>query len=107
MAKFHGKVGYGHNQETSPGVHKDVIVEREYFGEVVRNSLQQREAEKVNLDHSVSHSISIVADAYATEHVFDIRYVEWAGKLWTVRSTEIERPRLILGIGEVYNGPTA
>jgi hypothetical protein len=30
-------------------------------------------------DLSVSNSISIVADAYASEHFFAIRYIEWAG----------------------------
>jgi hypothetical protein len=38
---------------------------------------------------------------------FDIRYVEWMGELWTVANVETQRPRLILTLGEVYNGPTS
>jgi hypothetical protein len=47
-----------------------------------------------------------VADQYANEHFFAIRYVEWAGTLWTVDSVEVQIPRLLLRLGKVYNGPT-
>ena len=82
------------------------IVERLYFGDVVRNQRNLREGENLNPDLSVQNSISIVADAYANEHFFAIRYVEWAGALWTVSSVEVQSPRLLLRLGEVYNGPT-
>jgi hypothetical protein len=105
--KFYGKVGYGVTVETSPGVHEDVITEHAYFGDVQRNSLKFREGESVNNDLSVSNSISIVADAYARDTFFAIRYVEWAGALWTVEDIEMQSPRLILRLGGVYNGPKA
>jgi hypothetical protein len=105
MTRFSGKVGYGETVEVSPGVHEDRIVEYVYFGDVVRNSLKFREGEKVNNDLSVSNSISIVADAYANQHFFAIRYVEWAGALWTVDEVEVQSPRLLLRLGGVYNGP--
>ena len=50
--------------------------------------------------------LAIVADAYANDHFFAIRYVEWAGVLWTISSVEVQSPRLLLRLGEVYNGPT-
>jgi hypothetical protein len=105
MTRFSGKVGYGETVETAPGVHEDVITEFTYFGEVVRNSLKFREGESVNNDLSVSNSISIVADAYANAHFFAIRYVEWAGALWSVVDVQVQRPRLLLSLGGVYNGP--
>lgn len=107
MAKFHGKIGYGETAETAPGVWADVIVERPYFGDVIRNTRSLQEGEKVNNDLSVGNSISIVADAYANLHFFAIRYVEWAGTLWTVSDVEVQSPRLILRLGGVYNGPKA
>lgn len=106
MARFHGRVGYGTPVETNPGVWVDSIVERLYFGDVVQNQRNLREGENLNPDLSVQNSISIVADAYANEHFFAIRYVEWAGALWTVTSVEVQSPRLLLRLGEVYNGPT-
>jgi len=106
MAKFFGRVGYGTPVETNPGVWADDIVEIYYFGDVIRNSRYLRDAEKVNSDIVVENSISIVADAYANEHFFAIRYVEWAGVLWRVTSVDVQSPRLLLRLGEVYNGPT-
>jgi hypothetical protein len=108
MAKFYGRVGYGESVETSAGsgVWEDQIVEYNYYGDVVRNARQLREGENLNDDLSVSNSISIVADAYANEHFFAIRYVEWAGTLWVVTDVEVQSPRLLLRLGGVYNGPT-
>ena len=106
MARFFGRVGYGGTVESGPGVWVDDIVERSYFGDVIRNARNLREGENLNVDLSVQNSISIVADAYANDHFFAIRYVEWAGALWTVSSVEVQSPRLLLRLGEVYNGPT-
>lgn len=109
MAKFHGKVGYGQSTEVPPesGIFADVITERSYYGDVVRNSRGLREGETLNKDLTVGNSISLVADAYAREHIFAIRYVEWSGTLWTVVNVDVEFPRLILRLGDKYNGPTA
>jgi len=105
MAKFFGVVGYGHTVESAPGVHTDVITEYPYYGDVVRNSRKSDQCENLNNDLSVGNSISIVADAYARDNFFAIRYVEWAGVLWTVPEVEVQSPRLLLRVGEVYNGP--
>lgn len=105
MTRFSGKVGYGVTVEISPGVHEDQIVEYAYFGDVVRNSVNFRAGESVNNDLSVGNSISIVADAFANEHFFAVRYVEWAGALWAVSEVEVQAPRLLLRLGGVYNGP--
>lgn|SRR3954447_11880812 len=107
MAKFSGTIGFGVSTEVRPGVFEDVITERPYFGEVILNSRQLRDDEKVNHDFSVNNSISIVADAYANETFFAIRYIRWAGALWVVSDVTVQRPRLLLRLGGVYNGPTA
>jgi hypothetical protein len=105
MAKFCGRIGFATSVETAPGVWSETIVEHVYFGDVTRNTRQIRETEKVNYDLSVGNSISIVADPYAQEHFFAMRYVEWSGILWTVSDVEVQSPRLLLRLGEVYNGP--
>lgn len=108
MTRFAGEVGYGESVENPPGSGKwvDVISERLYRGDVIRNTRRLATGEKVNDDITVDNSISIVTDAYATEHFFKIKYVKWAGVLWTVTSVEVQAPRLILSLGGVYNGPT-
>jgi len=105
MAKFFGEVGYGENVEVRSGVWEDVITEYSYFGDVLRNTRKMDDGKYLNNDLSVGNSISIVADAYAFEHFFAIRYVKWAGSLWTVSNIVVERPRLILTLGTIYNGP--
>ena len=107
MAKFHGRVGFGEAVEGTPGVYTDNIVEYTYYGDIVQNRRILRQDENLNKDLSVGNSISIVANAYARGNFFAIRYVEWAGELWTVTDVEVQLPRLILQLGEVYNGPTA
>jgi hypothetical protein len=107
VPKFYGKVGYGPTSvETAPGVWNEIMVEVEYSGDVVRNTRVLQAGESVNDDLSVSNSISIVADQYANEHFSAIRYVMWAGTLWRISEVEVQRPRLILRLGGVYNGPT-
>lgn len=82
------------------------MVERDYVGDVLRNTRKLQSGESVNDDLSVDNSISIVADAYANEHFFAIRYVMWAGVRWKVSNVEVQHPRLLLRLGGVYNGPT-
>ena len=107
MAKFYGIIGYGVPVETSPGVWQDSIVERAYSGDVIRNSRDLQDDEHVNSDLTVGNRISIVADAYANDHFFAIRYIQWAGTLWVVSEVEVQSPRLVLRLGGVYHGPTA
>jgi hypothetical protein len=105
VARFYGRIGYGLTVDQGNGVHETVITERYYSGDVVRDSRTFENNEKVNDDLTVSNSISIVADSYANEHFFAIRYVEWAGTLWRVVQVQTQSPRLILRLGGVYNGP--
>ena len=108
MARFHGEVGYGETVESpsGSGVWVDQITEFPYTGDVIRNSRRLESGEGLNDDISVGNSISIVADQHAIEHFFKIKYVRWAGVLWTVTTVEVRSPRLILSLGSVYNGPT-
>lgn len=109
MNKFYGEIGYGHNVEepVGSGVYLDKIVEFAYTGDVIRNTRVLENGESLNDDVSVGNSISIIADSYAMEHFFHIRYIKWVGVLWTVTNVEVRSPRLILALGSVYNGPHA
>jgi hypothetical protein len=109
MARFFGAVGYGDSIEIpiDSGVWVDTIHEVEYYGDVIRNTRKLESGEDLNNDITVGNSISIVADDdFAINHFFKIKYVRWAGVLWTVTSVESRPPRLILSLGSVYNGPT-
>lgn len=107
MAKFYDVIGFGESVEKINGVWDDNIVERKYYGDVVTNARKLQEGESVNNNLSVNNSISIVADAYANEHFFAIRYCKWAGTLWIVSDIDVQSPRLLLRLGGIYNGPKA
>ena len=104
MAKFYGNIGYVLTEETSPGVYTNNVIERPYRGDVIKIMRRWDAGEKVNEDIDVSNEISILSDPFAEQHFHLIRYVAWAGVLWKVKSVTVERPRLRLTIGGVYNG---
>jgi hypothetical protein len=105
MTRFYGKVGYGHNTDKGDGVWEDAITERELYGDVVKNTRRLITGADLNSDLTTGNSISVLADTYALDNIFAIRYVEWAGTLWDVIDVEEQRPRLLLRLGGVYNGP--
>lgn len=105
MARFYGRVGFGDTVEVRPGVMEDVIVEKKLYGDVLRPGRSYQEDGKVFRDTQPTNRISVLADDYASLRSFSIRFIEWKGVLWQVTKVDEERPRLILSLGEVYNGP--
>ncbi len=107
MARFFGAIGYGTSVEVplGSGIWVDDVTEVEYYGEITRNTRKLEPGEGLNDNVSVGNSITIVADQYASEHFYDIRYIRWNNVLWTVSTVEVQSPRLIISLGKVYNGP--
>lgn len=104
MAKFYGPIGYAVTEETAPGVWKEKITERMYYGELVRNTRKLQSADQLNDNINVANEISIIADPFANENFHLMRYVEFMGTKWKISSVEVQYPRLRLTIGGVYNG---
>lgn len=104
MSKFYGKVGYVITEETESTIWTPVVKERSYYGDLVRNSRKWQTGESVNDDVNVNNEISIVADKFAYDKFAFIRYVEYGGIRWNVTAVELQRPRIILTVGGVYNG---
>lgn len=101
--KFYGKVGFAEQQEVDQDVFKEVITEKTYCGDILHANRHTSSDDKVNSDFTVNNSISIVADAFAYEHIFAIRYVEWMGVKWSVTTVETKPPRLNIYLGGVYH----
>ena len=104
MAKYYGLIGYAETVETAPGVWKEQITERVYYGDVIRNSRRLQPTEHLNDDINISNQISIVADPYAINNFHSMRYAEFMGAKWKVSDIEVQYPRLLLTLGGVYNG---
>ena len=107
MGKWFGRIGYAEQLETTPGVWGEKIVERDYYGDVVRNYRKLESSGEVNDNINVSMEISIVADPYAIQNFHAMRYIEYMGSLWKLSNVEVNYPRLILQIGGLYNGQQA
>lgn len=105
MAKFYGVIGYAaETTETKPGVWKEQITEKTYYGELVRNTSSLQTTDQLNDNINVANEISIVADPFANENFHSMRYVEFMGAKWKITKVEVRYPRLILTIGGIYNG---
>ena len=106
MAKFHGKVGFIHYEESEGSVYKEAVTEKMYYGDVLRVSKRSEPSDKLTDDISLNNEISIMADKFGYDNFQYIRYVNYLGANWKVTSATIEpdRPRITLQIGGVYNG---
>ena len=108
MAKWFGKIGFSADTiETQSGIWKESIVERSYFGDLVRNSRRLQTTDQRNDNLNIANEISIVADPFANQNFHAMRYVEFMGAKWKVSNVEVQYPRLILSVGGVYNGEQA
>ena len=59
MAKFFGKIGYAVSKDVRPGVWDGEITEREYFGDLIRNTSRYQTSDKLNDDINISNAIRI------------------------------------------------
>lgn len=108
MAKFYGPVGFIVTTEVRTGVFVEQPSERNYAGEILRRNIRYENGQSVNDNITTSNQISIVADPYAHENCYKIKYVKWRGDYWDVTSVDASQyPRLILSLGGVYNGNRA
>ena len=105
MSKYYGAIGYSVTSEIRPGVYDQTVIERLYTGDILQNQRRWESGELMNDDLNVSNRVSIVADDYAYENVGNMRYVRFLGTTWKVKTVEVNRPRLIISLGGVYNGP--
>lgn len=104
MAKWYGIIGFADNVEVEPGLWEDSIVEKSYYGDLIRNTRKLQNSGEINDNISISNQISILADPYANENFFKMRYAKFMGAEWKITDVEVQYPRLILSLGGVWNG---
>lgn len=96
-------IGYAKTEETSPGVWTEQIIEKPYYGDEEKSVRRLEGSQTVNSNINVANEISIVADPFALENFFSMRYIVFMGAKWKISSVEVKYPRLILRIGELYH----
>ena len=107
MAKWYGEIGFAETVETKPGVWVEQITNRNYYGDVTRDSRRLQTADKLNDNVNISNQISIISDPYANENFHSMRYAFYMGTRWKITDIEVQYPRLNLTLGGVWNGESS
>ena len=106
MARYFGNVGYVESVETAPSVFTEQATERPYYGDEITVNRRLTKGEGPNDNVEIGNQFSILADAYAYDHFFAIRYITWMGQRWKVTKATVQRPRILLDVGGLWNGKT-
>jgi hypothetical protein len=106
--KWHGNIGFETQVEVSLGpgkatVWRPEIIPRHYYGDISRTNKRYDHDEKVNNDISINNQFSVVADPYARDNWFNMRWIEWLGRKWMITDVQVEPPRLTINIGGEYH----
>lgn len=104
MNKWYGIVGFIETRETDVDVYEEIVTEKHYYGDVLRQTHRWTGSQNLNDNVSVSNEISILADDYLLHHAGLLRYIEYMGSFWKVSNISLDYPRLQITIGDVYNG---
>lgn len=102
MTRFCGKIGFAEQEEVAPDIWKEKMVEKKYYGDVIRNTRILQETSNLNPDVALSNQISVVANPYAIHNYHAMRYVVYMNSKWKIISVEVKHPRLILTVGGAY-----
>lgn len=102
--KYCGNIGFANTVEKSPGKWVEEITEHPYYGDILRKSSRIDDSGYINEDINYSIEISIVADQYARNNIYQMRYAVIDGIKWKINNVDpTSPPRLLLSIGGVYN----
>lgn len=104
--KFAGMVGFELYSENVPGVYSATIVEKPYKGTVEQETRRLYSSdETTNKDINIDNRIKIVGNPYALLNHQKMRFVEYMGTCWTIKTIDVRNyPSMLLYLGGVYNG---
>lgn len=103
MAKWSGKIGFAETYETATDVWNSNITEKDYYGDIIKKRYRIQSSGNLNDNIIVVNEISIIADAFANENFRYMKYVEFMGINWKITNVDVQYPRLILTMGDIYN----
>lgn len=106
MAKYSDNLGYVMpSVENPPGIWKpSEVTEKKARGDILNASVGLTSGDKLVDDITINNKLSIVMDPFINGNLERLKYVCMYGTRWEIKSISINRPRVILTIGGVYNG---
>lgn len=103
MSRWYGKIGFSVQEETSPGIWNEVVVEKEYYGDIYNRSRKWQQSKDLIDDITITNEITITTDPYIIENLTNIKYVVIEGIKWKISNITLSAPRLTLSLGGIYN----
>lgn len=105
MAKWYGQIGFAITKETDLDVWTEEIIEHNYYGDVLRNNKSNYANDEINSGFNISNRISFIADPFARENIYRMKYATFMGTKWNITSVEVDNyPRIVVSLGGLWNG---
>lgn len=107
MAKYSGMLGVvSDSEETTPGIWESPSVkEIKATGDLLsyRKEFSVRD-DSTNDDVLVNNQVSVVMSKEVFDNLSNLRYLTMNGSRYKITSFDIQRPRIVLTIGGLWNG---
>lgn len=105
MGKYHDKIGFV-IPKTVNGRTVFEPVEVSAYGEMTQYNFKwNSDQTQLNDQIRLNNVLSIVCKPFLIQNLTYLKYVWYQGTRWSISNVQISHPRLILNIGEAYNGP--
>ena len=101
--KWYGQIGFYSNEMIKPGVYEDQIVEREYYGDVLKNYKRDQSDSTINDEFTINNTIRVLSDPFLQEHYYSARYITFMGNKWKIKSIDFQWPAMTFEIGGLFN----
>ena len=104
--RYSGVLGIVQQTEVRPGIWEETVTEVPVLGTVRQRTEGLESADRVLPSLGTNTSISVPARGVGPQDNSMIRYITYKGIRWQIQSIVDEPPRIVIYIGEKYNGPT-
>lgn len=99
-------LGFVETSEVRPGIWEETVTEVPALGELRQRTEALDGSDTVLPRYRTTTSVSVPARGVGHVDNSSIRYVKYSGERWVVSTIVDEYPRIVIYVGEVYNGPT-
>lgn len=103
--RWSGKLGFSTEVEVSKGRIEDSITETPAMGDVETRTDTFSTSDQVLPEHRTSTSVSVLLGSSERVDFSKLRYITHRGRRYVPSSIVEEHPRVVIYIGEEYNGP--
>lgn len=104
--RYSGKLGIVEQKEVRPGIWEEVVTEEPVLGTLEQRTEVLDGSSEVLPRYTTSTSISVPARGVGLQDNSVIRYITLRGNRWQIASIVDKPPRIVIYVGEKYNGPT-